>query len=308
MDRDITRFRGCLKGIYNFRLNQELIDMMLEKNIIYIPIEQSHFIFGESEEMFFIIRFNGLVYFANDDILLDIYQQCVCIMFELQIEEEAFVLNEIKKNIFSFIDNEERIKYLKVKRKQLIDSLPDNQIDFYRSYEEFYDNIYSQKIYDWDIIKSYDFGRSFEYIIRNTSDSSDYFFYENHFYDIPEDYKELFKKFRQTKYQLDFIRKKIFELENDEPKKNKVGFENATQKMILLKSIIKSKNWNELSINKKSRILEPILGYHKDTISNAIDVLDPNKITANKKGLDKDKKVVEEYLKKLGVSLGDLTD
>jgi hypothetical protein len=113
--------------------------------------------------------------------------------------------------------------------------------------------------------------------------------------------------YRACKLIFEYIENRILKLEGrNQKKKANSDFDNTTQKIILFNSILNLKDWNELTPNMKGKILSPLLGLHKDTIIESIDFLDPHKVNATKKSIKNDFDTVESFLKKLGVSLGDL--
>lgn len=302
-------FRGCLNGVFRWKTNKKLIDYMIEKNIIYKSEQTFSFSgdgFDSTKDFIFPLYYNSTTYEINKDVLLDMYN-----ILEDKIKTESVIYEElydlVKKQEFGKVDVSEKIKALKNVYSEIM-----QKIDSIANYELYVKHIDKPTFDDEKTYLEQEIDCWKCYIIDQLSYTKYNFITYLVSHDFPLltlDDKVLneWSLYRACKLIFEYIENRILKLEGrNQKKKANSDFDNTTQKIILFNSILNSKDWNELTPNMKGKILSPLLGLHKDTIIESIDFLDPHKVNATKKSIKNDFDTVESFLKKLGVSLGDL--
>jgi hypothetical protein len=304
MKKDITRFRGCLKDVFKGRLTKSLMNYMLE-NKIYFKIE-TEYECPISDKFTQFLNYNNNVYKLNDDVLLDMYN-----ILEADVIDSCFendLLNDAKQKLAGKIDKKDKVQALKEIYDEIISNL--NSLDDYElfvKHEEIPEhtnnnNEMCQENFCWKC-------QIIELITYDEHNIGIYLLNEKDIYlSLPDNEFENWSNYRKTKQALNYITEELRKLDrNNEPENKESVLINSTQKIILLEKILKYEKWHELSPNKKSLILKPLLGCHERTIRKSLNFIN-DKHSDTKSDIDADYEKVNTYLIKLGINLGDPTN
>lgn len=213
------------------------------------------------------MHINRIDYRISNIVLKEIYNTLRYLIEELN-NLEYWEINVIEANIDARYTNDEKIEYLKEKRKELYLSIQ-NEPEYYvyigkRDFNGF------SNWEDW----------MFEVIMINEDTVIKYLTNDLQAPDIPKEiYTDWLKYFKMTQV-INLCEKKINELSPETIKDStKIDdFENTIKssnsnidlsfQLALLEQIMKLENWDDISANKKGMILTHLIGKNKDNIKN----------------------------------------
>lgn len=146
MERDITRFRGCLKGIYFDKINKDVIRHLIDIDAVYIDNDNDHF--GTLLPNSYQLDNNN--YHLNNDIFEDIFKVIektnefvsTNALFD---KHEHEIIDEIDTKVYSVLDKDEKLKILKKYRKKILRAVGK------RKYEQYHDYCKRKNDIDYDL-------------------------------------------------------------------------------------------------------------------------------------------------------------
>lgn len=278
MEKDITRFRGCLKKRFEGYVDNKLIDYMIENEIIFKDENIKNY-WGApliNKIQFPLLHDNNL-YFPNNDILLDIYD-ILRVGNNSRIKKKGGLtymdeMELIDKKVYVEYSREDKLIVLQDYRKKLLENV---NYKGYLAYTEYYkthpysENLtfYNQLVYnnwkaqimeiaftDLYAIKYYLLNDFRIYIFDDVLEKSDNLFSSN--CDINIQWRII----DRTKFLVNFIETKIKELkENDnsefinEPTGQDIGKINKINEIFsLLKKALEEKHDFNLDHHKFNR-------------------------------------------------------
>ena len=337
-----VKFRGILKEVDLSVITPDLIEILIEKGIMY-EMKNSSTI-REKTKLQFPLAFQGVMYELNRDIVKDIY---LLLKEGVEVYSRDILMKseQIKKATYVELNKKNKLKLLRKFHLECFENIKFiSDYDYYlgsysgfKNFEEFdesnpkdyEDNLFEYLFYLRSCDNTIDYGKHvymddqegwqstmFSEIEGNNEGLISYFTTKsNHFlpFDEVDESNNIFSIcYPSTKLWRSYFYKKVIteyihvEMNKIKNKKNIIPQKHfsATQKTILFEKILNSKVWCEISVNKKAEILSLLFDIHKDTVRKSLDVVDPNK-AITKANFGSDKKTVENALIKLGISLGD---
>ncbi|MCL9804912.1 hypothetical protein NAT51_05235 [Flavobacterium amniphilum] len=229
-----------------------------------------------------LITLESKEYSINQDILKEIY---ISIRFfvEVVVTNLEFDLNKILTNLQGRIENDDKIKYLEKKHKDLYSQVK-NESEYlvYAEIKEF------NGFENWQEL-------IFDCLSGESTFIQKYLTLDFEISDIPKDILSMWTKYYTIKSQIDFCKEEINTLKDTKQKSN---FVDTSLQIFLLEEIINMKDWSSISATKKGEILSYLLGKNKDNIKKIYLELD-KKSSQNSDKLLNDRKKADEIIKKL---------
>ena len=262
------KFEGILKNIKIESIEPErLLEILIDKNIYYhydnsldppieffIPIESK----SETEgiELASHFSFNGKEYSINPDILEEIYSK---LEFYVEVIHTDVIVDALEMDIslMGFIDTTEKIEFLKSKHKQAFEFL--RSLDYLIFIGKEYNGSNDWKKYVLDYI-----GDDEYYIRQHLKNSISDYLALNDDYCIVGAWINFHEKGNISAYCLT----KLHELSYEKNTAHSTSPPNTFQ-ALLLDSLVKIENWEELSFSKKGEILQMLTGKGKDNARKA---------------------------------------
>lgn len=296
--KDITKYRGCLKQFDLNTINDDLIDFMINKDIIY---EMDDFLddnmSNEELELYstfgFPLVYKNKAYNLNNDIHNDIYNIIEeGVSFAPQDWRIYKETSKIEKTVFSELTIKNKLKALRKQHKKLFSKV--NDVSYYLMYEKHLDN----PIYDESICWTKQQGKEYcwkrycmEQITWDKQIMIDYFTKNNHHFLNNDDSEEtdnmfsikhpttsIMRKFNKVKRISDFIQNEIDKLEK--PNRNQKGksIKSLTirEKVLLIQAIrdIEVEVWDNLKPTDKEKLFNPLVNGNERNVREYITEID----------------------------------
>lgn len=273
MEKDIKRFRGCLKGIYKGIIDDKFMNYVIDNDIMFAldtdiedfsPEILKHYSKNKLVKRIF---YNNKIYDYNKDILLDMFyiikQQ---VEYEPKYFEISSVIRKIKKGLAYLFDNEEKITFLKDTYKKQIGKL--NLPEEFYWYCEYRDKPTFKNDKIWYEQENF----CFQANIIESIWFEDYNFLNYLVLDNPYNLKfhentatkwfSYHKTYHIIKFINDELKKLGYTLKKNKIKDNSSSYFNANQKTILIDlmfSQIDGAMWESMKRTKKAKLISRLI-------------------------------------------------